>query len=82
MKDIYRTKMERVKRMRKSLKMTQTQFGEVIGVGVRMVRHYEAGSAEVPRSIDLLLDHLEANIAAQVKAQTAKQITPMEAAQI
>lgn len=46
---------QRFKEVRKSLKMTQTAFGNQLGKGLRAIQHYEAGERSIDNSIILLL---------------------------
>lgn len=46
---------QRFKELRKSLKMTQTAFGNQLGKGLRAIQHYEAGERCIDNSIILLL---------------------------
>lgn len=46
---------QRFKEVRKSLKMTQTAFGNQLGKGLRAIQHYEAGERCIDNSIILLL---------------------------
>ena len=46
---------QRFKEVRKSLKMTQTAFGNQLGKGLRAIQHYEAGERNIDNSIILLL---------------------------
>lgn len=46
---------QRFKEVRKSLKMTQTEFGNQLGKGLRAIQHYEAGERSIDNSIILLL---------------------------
>jgi transcriptional regulator with XRE-family HTH domain len=42
---------------RKTLGLTQTQLGEAIGVSLRAIQHYEAGTRKIPKPVALLLAH-------------------------
>lgn len=46
---------QRFKELRKSLKMTQTAFGNQLGKGLRAIQHYEAGERSIDNSIIILL---------------------------
>ena len=46
---------QRFKEVRKYLKMTQTDFGNQLGKGLRAIQHYEAGERSIDNSIILLL---------------------------
>ena len=39
---------ERLKEVRKTLKMNQTDFGKTVGVGQVAIYHYEAGDRKIP----------------------------------
>jgi transcriptional regulator with XRE-family HTH domain len=40
---------------RKTLGLTQTELGEAIGVSLRAIQHYEAGTRKIPKPIEKLL---------------------------
>jgi transcriptional regulator with XRE-family HTH domain len=43
---------------RKTLGLTQTELGEAIGVSLRAIQHYEAGTRKIPKPVALLVERL------------------------
>jgi DNA-binding transcriptional regulator YiaG len=41
--------------IRQTLGLTQTELGEAIGVSLRAIQHYEAGTRKIPKPIEKLL---------------------------
>ncbi len=46
---------EEIKKIRKDLGLNQTEFGEMLGVGLRSVQNWENGSRNMSESAEILL---------------------------
>jgi transcriptional regulator with XRE-family HTH domain len=44
--------------IRKTLGLTQTELGEAIGVSLRAIQHYEAGTRKIPKPVAMLVGRL------------------------
>ncbi len=51
-------KPEKFLKIRKKLKLTQSQIAKDLGVTERAIRYYEAGDREIPLSIEKLLQYV------------------------
>ena len=49
---------ERIKQVRKELKINQQQFANLLGITERTLRNYEKGEREIPHSVIQKLTHL------------------------
>jgi DNA-binding transcriptional regulator YiaG len=64
------TPQEKIKTIRKSWNMNQSQFGETIGKSLRSIQCYEDGTTPVPVAVDRLIDF----IAKEREALTLKEV--------
>ena len=46
-----------IKRIRISMKLTQAEFGKILGVGLRSIQNWESGAREISETAKLLLEN-------------------------
>ena len=59
--------MSNLKRIRKALKMSQTELSEKSGVNVRMIQHYEQGFKDINKAQAITLYNLAQALNCQIE---------------